>query len=65
MKVKDLLLILGRFIYNICVCLCNGKYISGTQNEKRKREKNRNLLNSKMEKGKIWNGKSVPLRMWI
>ena len=26
-----------------------------------KTEKTRNLLNSKTEKGKIWNGKSVPL----
>ena len=28
---------------------------------KNKNRKNLNLLNSEMEKGKIWNGKSVPL----
>ena len=48
-----------------CVCVCDGKYISGTQNVNRKRKKNGIywIQKRKREKGKVWNGKSVPLYM--
>ena len=45
----------------MCVCVCVCVMENTSVEYKLENGKKRNLLNSETEKGKIWNGKSVPL----